>query len=103
MHNFSVEPDGMLNAGQGTLGKRTDVDVKNLDANMYEDVDTISLSDAVREDVWLMKLDVEGCEVRRVVAPLPTVLVRHSPLVMYHLIYACTNTIICWCTWHMFS
>lgn len=62
MHNFSVESDGMLNAGQGTLGERGDHDVKNLDASMYEDVDTIRLSDAVQEDVWLMKLDVEGCE-----------------------------------------
>ena len=61
MHNFSVEGDGQLNAGQGTLGDR-DVDVKKLDKNMYEDVATIKLSDAVQEDVWLMKLDVEGCE-----------------------------------------
>lgn len=28
----------------------------------YEDIDTIALSTAVQDDVWLMKLDVEGCE-----------------------------------------
>lgn len=33
-----------------------------ISSDHFEEVDTISLSDAVQEDVWLMKFDVEGCE-----------------------------------------
>lgn len=66
MHNFSREADGALNAGQGTLGaggdgRRPDLN-GDIDPAHVELVDTIALSDAVKEDVWLMKLDVEGCE-----------------------------------------
>lgn len=61
LHNFSKEADGKFNAGQGTLGVRKDQEGV-ASADKYEEVDTISLSDAVQEDVWLMKFDVEGCE-----------------------------------------
>eukprot|EP00040_Diaphanoeca_grandis_P004249 m.27764 g.27764 ORF g.27764 m.27764 type:complete len:345 (+) comp15805_c0_seq2:135-1169(+) len=61
VHNFSKESDGRFNAGQGTLGVRTDL-AEEQSTQHKELVDTISLDDAVTENVWLMKFDVEGCE-----------------------------------------
>eukprot|EP00041_Stephanoeca_diplocostata_P019748 m.429296 g.429296 ORF g.429296 m.429296 type:complete len:312 (+) comp21386_c1_seq3:123-1058(+) len=62
-HNFSTEADGRNNAGQGTLGHVSDSVAKQaIETHMYEDIDTMALSEAVHDEVWLMKLDVEGCE-----------------------------------------
>ena len=66
-HNFSLEPNGAVNAGQGTLGANPEGTENQIKAGLVtsgssEMVDTMRLDDAVQQDVAIMKLDVEGCE-----------------------------------------